>query len=507
MSPADAPGGRRGRRRTVQTHISVVTLTDGHAFKRKKALRLWGLLDYSTPELRLHWCREELRLNRRLAPDVYLQVAAVGRGREPVVVMRRFDNNNTLVQRLAAGRAGAPELRDLGERLRRFHADHPLNQPSGHRGVRAFARVVHNNLKATGSFVPALFPDAVHRRLEQQLAAGLRRLRPRLRQRFGGGWAVDGHGDLRLEHVLIEAGNHGQGPQKLSVVDCVEFNADLRQVDALSDLAFLVMDLQAHGHSALVPALLEGYGADVDQAVLALFCAYRAHVRAKVAAVSSSEAELPETRRQQEADMARRHLSLALAYALPGDGPPSLILLRGFSGSGKSHLAAALAPWLRADWHRADVMRKQLHGLDPLARVEGEERKSLYNGAANARTEAALLAAARASLEQGRWVLLDATHLRQESRQRATALAEELRVPWLILNLSTPWSVIDQRLVGRGSTASADPSDADLAIALEQRQWCEPLTEQEQRRSLEVPTDRTAGEVLMELWQRLGSGG
>lgn len=205
--------------------------------------------------------------------------------------------------------------------------------------------------------------------------------------------------------------------------------------------------------------------------------------------------------------MARRHLSLALAYALPADAPPSLILLRGFSGSGKSHLAAALAPWLRADWHRADVLRKQLHGLDPLARVEGEERKRLYDGAANARTEAALLAATRASLEQGHWVVLDATHLRRASRQRAAAVAQELHAPWWILDLSTPWSVIDQRLLGRGSTASADPSDADLTVALNQRQWCDPLTEQEQRRSVAVPTDRTAGEVLMELWQRLGSGG
>lgn len=495
------PAGARRPRTTIQTHISLVTLTERHAFKRKKPVQYWGLLDYSTPALRLHWCEEELRLNRRLAPDLYLRVARLGRGREPVVVMRRFANSDTLLERLAAGRAGAKELRALGECLRRFHALHPLSIPSGRAGARAFAQVVHNNLKATAGFVPDLFPEAVHRRLEHRLAASLLQLRHTLQQRFGGRWAVDGHGDLRLEHVVIDGGGG------IAIVDCVEFNADLRHIDALSDLAFLVMDLQAHGHGALVPALLEGYGAAVDPAVLALFCAYRAHVRAKVAAVTSSERELPEARRQQEADSARRHLSLALAYARPTQAPPALILLRGFSGSGKSHLAAELAPWLRADWHRADALRKQLHGLDPLARVEGPDRKWLYDGAANARTEAALLAAARASLEQGRWVLLDATHVRRASRQRAARLAQELQAPWWILDLTTPWAVIEQRLIGRGQATSSDPSDADLAIALEQQQWCEPLTKHEQHHSLEVPTARATGEVLMELWQRLDSGG
>ncbi|MGB7565329.1 MAG: AAA family ATPase [Prochlorococcaceae cyanobacterium] len=487
-------------REEVATHISVVTLTPRHAFKRKKPLALWGLLDYSTPERRWHWCQEELRLNRRLASDIYLRVARLGPGREPVVVMRRFAASDTLEARLASGRAGAVELRRLGERIGRFHREHPLGEAAPRAMARAFARVLHGNLRATAEFCPELFPPSVHQLLERTLARRLRGQRRELVRRIAAGWGVDGHGDLRLEHVVIEDNPGRAEPSRVSIVDGVEFNPALRQVDALSDLAFLVMDLQSRGRGDLVPALLEGYGRPVDQAVLALFGAYRAHVRAKVAAVTSRETELPAEQRREVAGSARAHLSLALAYACLGS--PALILLRGRSGSGKSHLAARLAPWLLADHLRSDVIRKQEHGLAPLHRPSAAERAQLYSIKANVRTEAALLAAARCSLEQGRTVLLDATHLGQGSRDRACQLAGERKLPWLILDLEAPEELIAQRLEQRQCEGN-DPSDADLAIARQQAQWAQPLTDLERSYCLVHGAAGEPAALLMAIWEKL----
>lgn len=489
-------------REEVATHISVVTLTPRHAFKRKKPLALWGLLDYSTPERRWHWCQEELRLNRRLASDIYLRVARLGPGREPVVVMRRFAASDTLEARLASGRAGAVELQRLGERIGRFHREHPLVDAAPRAMARAFARVLHGNLRATADFCPELFPPSVHQLLERTLARRLRRQRRELVRRIAAGWGVDGHGDLRLEHVVIEDNPGGAEPSRVSIVDGVEFNPALRQVDALSDLAFLVMDLQSRGRGDLVPSLLEGYGRVVDPKVLALFCAYRAHVRAKVAAVSSSETELPAQQRQAAAVSARAHLSLALAYAHSHLGPPALILLRGRSGSGKSHLAARLAPWLLADHHRSDVIRKREHGFAPLHRPTAAERDQLYSSEANVRTEAALLAAARCSLEQGRTVLLDATHLGQGSRDRACQLAGEGKSPWLILDLEAPEELIAQRL-GERQCEGNDPSDADLGIAMQQAEWAQPLTALERKCCLVHGAAGEPAALLMAIWEKL----
>jgi len=487
----------------IETHISVVALTAQRAYKLKKPLRFWDLLDYSSPELRRHWCEEEVRLNRRLAPALYLGVTelATPSGHEAAVVMRRFDPGISLMVQLKEGRAGAPELQAVGRRLAAFHADHLLVAAKPAVLLKSFARVVHANLRATRGSAGALIPEAVHRLLDQRLALALRRQRRLLLSRLEGGWSVDGHGDLRLEHVLMD--------RPIAVIDCVEFNAQLRHIDGGSDLAFLVMELQASGHADLIAPLLEGYGRLIEPAVLALFCAYRAHVRAKVAVVSGREA--------------RAQLSLALAYAnfseaSNGEAAAALILLRGSSGSGKSHLATVLAPWLLAEHHSSDRIRKQLHGLLPLQRTLGNAREKLYSTEANRRTEAALLEKARRSLKRGQTVLLDATHLRHDSRQRAIALAEQQGSPWLILNLHTPQGLIEQRLEQR-QQRDDDPSDADGAIQATQRVFSESLTASELERTIHYRSGCSsdlAGQattsaltdpfaLLMEIWSKLAT--
>lgn len=504
-----APGQRRVE--VVQTHISVVFLTPRHAYKLKKPLQLWDLLDYSSLERRWHWCRVEVRLNQRLAAPIYLGVRALAG--EPVVVMRRFDRQCTLRARLEAGPVPAAQLQALGGVIARFHAANGRPGADGRAAIRRFAHVLASNVQATASAVPALFPAPVHAALVSSLAAQLRRQRHALAARIAADWGVNGHGDLRLEHVLLKAGFGTAGAQAEGrtdpgplIVDCVEFNAGLRQVDGASDLAFLVMELQASGHPEQVKALLAGYGRPIDPAVLDLFCAYRAHVRAKVETVTWAEHDRAASERLAGAHGARGHLSLALAYARSGLQPPPLILLRGLSGCGKSHLAAQLAPWLIADTLSSDRVRKALFGLDPLARSDGDQRDRLYSAAAHARTETELLEQAAARLKAGRALLLDATHLRQASRQRAAALAEELGVPWCIVDVDASPELIETRLRTR-LLRNDDPSDADMAVAALQRRQAEPLTPLEQRHTLRFHASDAPTALLMELWKRIIRGG
>jgi predicted kinase len=274
-------------------------------------------------------------------------------------------------------------------------------------------------------------------------------------------------------------------------------------VDRVSDLAFLVMDLQASGHGEHVAPLLAGYGQPVEPVVLQLFCAYRAHVRAKVEAATSAEADIPAAQRRAAEPAARNHLSLALAYACLGVRPPALVLLHGVSGSGKSHLAARLAPWLLADHHRSDRIRKRLHGLDPLDRPSPVERQHLYGPAADRRTEVALLAAAEASLRRGCWVLLDATHLRAASRKRALALAQSLGACPLLLDVRAPEGLVRERL-RRRVAGNDDPSDADLTVRLAQDRYAQALSAEERLRTVPVESSETmdSSMVLMGLWDQ-----
>jgi hypothetical protein len=455
-----------------ETHISWVVLEGDRAYKIKKAVRL-PFLDYGSLERRHELCREEVRLNRRLAPDVYLGVGALvpeGGGVRPapadasgaveyVVVMRRYDEHRTL----ARGTAGAEEIRAVGRRLAAFHAaaDRPRD-PDG--SVEALERMLTENLDTLREF-GATVDDA--ERLVVSVLAGRRR---ELLARARTGRVRDGHGDLRAEHVVLERG--------IEIVDCVEFDPALREIDVGLDLAFLVMDLLRRDRSsatALVAAYRKAGGDPGDDALVAFFAAQRALIRAKVSLVRASQVE--------GADAERRRADAAELLALAGRlawqvrlGPGAVVC--GLAASGKSTLAASLAERSGGTVVSSDAVRKQLLGLAPSDRAP----EGAYGPEMNRRTYEALGRRARELLGRGEPVVVDATFRRREDRE-ASSLPDDL--VWI--ECRAPVEV-------RAARASVPRrvSDADAAVAVRQSGEWAPLDAPH----VTVCTDEEPGAVI-----------
>jgi len=468
----------------VQTHISCVFLTDDEVYKLKKPLDL-GFLDYSTPERRRTCCEAEVRLNRRLAPEVYLGVEEVRLGvdgrltlhggvGEPVahaVRMRRLPDVATLERRLAAGCVGAPDLARLAGRIARFHGEArrgpELARWASFEAVRGNAEENFTQLEPfAGGAVPAELLAAVAERTRAELD----RRRAAIEERATG--AVDGHGDLRLEHVY-QLGRAGAADE-FTVVDCIEFNERLRCLDPVADAAFLVMEHRLAGRDdlarAFAGAYLEAAEDDGGAALLPLYTAYRATVRAKVHCFTQAEEEVGADERARAGERARAELLLALRALAPSEGP-ALLLTAGLPAAGKSTLAAALADRSGAVWIRSDAVRKELAGLEPDAPAGAELEGGIYAPAWTERTYAACLERAEGALLRGRRVVVDASFGRAARRRPFLDLARRLAVPARVLVCRAEPETAEARLASR----RGGPSDADPGVyaALAAR-WEEP---------------------------------
>lgn len=477
LAPGETP-------EVVQTHISVVFLTHEHAIKVKKPIQLWGFLDYGTAARRRHWCEEEVRLNRRLAEDIYLRVGDItrtddgltldGEGEvvEACVVMRRLPEGATFLERLEGGELAAADVAEAARHLAAFQSAHRLTGAAARGGLPSrLGRTMRANFQGSSHGMPDPFPVAVHEGVRTRVFRRLWREKARIRARVDAGRITDGHGDIRLEHVV-------RLEDRIGIMDCCEFTDTLRHVDPLSDAAFLSMDLIVRGRPDLADAFEAAYlpaAADTDDAphLLPLYRAYRAHVRAMVDEQSLRGAEVPPATKAAKALGARRTLALAWTQSRAGAVPP-VIVLRGPSGVGKSWLASHVGPWLRAEIIRSDVVRKELLGVDPTWRPSAEEKSSVYGKAMHARTYHAVLERARDALRRGRAAILDATYLRRDTREEAHAFARAEGAPYAVLDVTCDPEVVRARLVER-ARRDDDASDADQAIHDEMVRTAEPL--------------------------------
>ena len=484
--------------RHVQTHISHVFLGEERVYKLRKAVTL-AFLDFGTRRQRNADALAEVALNRRLAPDVYLGLAPVEQtaggwrfgalgetardGAEHAVVMRRLPDGRDALALLAAGALGPAHVHAAAERIAAFHAAHGLGMPAPFSPAEWLERIdrpMRDNLAV-------LHPPAGA--LAEAWARALARLAPRLEARRAAGRAVDGHGDLHLAHLWFEA-----GPETPLFVDCVEFSANLRHIDAASDVAFLFMDLVYRGAPAVgerwLAAYAEASGDHELYEVVDLYAAYRAAVRAKVAALAAADAELDGAQRRAAAESASRHQALALRLLVPRT-PGALVLVGGSVGVGKSTVAAALAEAGGCLLLSSDRTRKALAGLRPEARAGAAPDAGLYAPDWGERTYAALLAHAAPALRSGRTVVLDATWSRQSRRSVARALAARLGAPAWLVRVDCAEATARERVEARARRGD-DPSDAGPELVAASRARFELATEWPAEARLEFRTDEPA---------------
>ena len=448
----------------VQTHISVVFLAGDRAYKVRKPVDL-GFLDFTTLDKRRADCAAEVRLNRRLAPAVYLGVEPITRGEdgalrlggagEPVewaVAMARLPAERTFEALLERGELGPELLAETGRRLAAFHA-RAARGPEIDRWGRfeVVAGNARENFAQTERFVGATVSAPVWRRLSELTERELAAHRALIEERAAGGVTRDTHGDLHLDHVYSLPDR--EPPDDLPVIDCIEFNQRFRYADPVSDAAFLAMDLAFHGRDDLAGAFAEAYfsaaGDEPGRLLMTHYTAYRAVTRGKVESMTLGEEEVPAGQRWRELQRARAHYLLALRRLAPPAERPCLALAAGLPASGKSRLAEGLAGAAGFTVVASDAVRKELAGIDPRESARAPVDRGLYTAAWNERTYAVCRERAERHLFEGGRVVVDATFWREAERRGFLDAARAWCVPARVFLCTVTPEAARRRLEGR----------------------------------------------------------
>lgn len=479
--------------RKIETHISSVYLTGKYAYKVKKAVN-FGFLDFSTLEQRCFFCNEELRLNRRFAPELYLDTVLLtdqgvisqasaetlplfsGTDRyawqECAVRMRQFDPEQVLSRLSARGALPIEMLLKLADKLGAFHLhaesvtdDAPWGQPD-------------NVIEPMTDNFPTLYKQLPQQRkrlqaLENWTWTQRDRLADLLQWRRNHGDIRACHGDLHLDNITLIDGE----PVPF---DGIEFNEQFRWIDPISDMSFLLMDLDARDlrpqANRIFNRWLQVTGDYAGVPLLNFYKTYRALVRAKIGGLRALQ--LSGEAAEQQWARVLDYIALAENYAY-AQAHPAVIIMQGISGSGKSTLAHELAQALDAVVISSDVERKRLAGMALTERPQNEAaQQRLYSAKTSRRTYAQLLEQARHVLEAGRPVILDATYLRKSHRAPALALASEYNCPALVLSIQVDRDTCAQRIRQR-MQADNDPSDASETVMHHQAEALEPPTDDE----------------------------
>jgi uncharacterized protein len=479
-----------------ETHISWVLLTGPFAYKIKKPVDL-GFVDFSTLPLRHHACMEELRLNGRMAPHLYLniipitgtpEVPKLGGDAEPfeyAVKMRQFPLDATLDHALPKGDVLNRHIDQLAKDLARFHGTLPgTPEPTLFGNPEVIQQTITDILD---HFLPEASPTGDHHLLQslqqwmkQEHAARYQTFANRKRQ----GFVRECHGDLHLANVvLIE--------DRATPFDGIEFSERLRWIDVMSDAAFFIMDLRARGRPdfawRFLNAYLEYTGDYEGIAVLRFYEVYRALVRAKVALIRLHQNQhADETSPSFEEEF---HRYINVAHTLTHTVHPNLIIMHGLSGSGKSTFSQALLETMGAIRLRSDIERKRMFGLSPDVPSTKEIKTELYGSDTTETLHYQLRDTAKCLLASGYHVIMDATFLKRRYRDLFRTLAEEAHAPFLILDVQAPPEKLRERIVIRAQQRS-DASEADLAVLQQQQRQQEPLEADEQPLTYSVNSEQ-----------------
>ena len=495
-----------------ETHISWIVLTGPFAYKVKKPVR-YDFVDASALDRRKFLCEEEVRLNRRFAPDLYLGVVPIvresgqlrigGRG-EPLefaVKMRQFDASQELAARLDQHAVTPDDMRSIAAKVADSHRRAAVAPAAGFFGTFEKIRTpMLDNFSLLRSHLYGANELGQLDQLAGWTADALTRLEPALRARLLSGMVRECHGDLHARNIV-------RWRQSWLPFDCIEFDPDLRWIDVISDAAFLYMDLVSRHRTDLASAFLSRYleetGDYAGLRLLPLYCAYFALVRAKVDALGAGTATASE-RAALEARMAER---LAAAMRFMDEKPAALIIMHGVSGSGKSWLSERLIPEVRALRIRSDLERKRLEGIAPPAGPVHGVGQGDYTIASVHRTYQRLAECADSALAGGCSAIIDATFLERAHRDLFRTLAGQYHCRFLVVSCTADAATLGMR-VDQRARGGLDPSEANRAVLDHQLRSRQPLSADELRDTVPIDTSRPAAAdgAIAEVKSRLAAG-
>ncbi len=475
----------------IETHISWVILAGSSAYKIKKSLNL-GFLDFSTLEKRHFYCKEELRLNRRLAPDFYLSVMAItgtaehpqwageGEAIEYAVKMRAFPQESQLDRALALGVLQPGQLDILARHIANFHGQIEVADPTSTFGdPEIIFQPIAENFKQIRQHVKNAEALRLLTDLERWSEKTFQGLQSIFVQRKAAGFVRECHGDMHLQNIAWV-------DDRPLVFDCIEFNPNLRWIDVMSEIAFLVMDLQDRNQPQLAQRFLNAYlqhtGDYAGMRVLRFYQVYRALVRAKIDAIRADQAGIS---REEQAEAEKDffdYLKLAGQYVQMEH--PQLIITRGLSASGKSTVSQSLLEQLGAVRIRSDVERKRMAGLKPEDSGRAAVGQGLYGQDMTEKTYRKLEELASQIIDAGYSVIVDAVFLQYRERERFSKLAESKHIPFIILECTAAPEILRQRIKERKN----DVSDADLKVLEMQNSQWQQLLEYEATNAMTIDT-------------------
>ena len=473
-----------------ETHISWVILTGPFAYKIKKAVRL-DFLDFGTLDRRRKFCDEELRLNRQWAPTLYLAVVPIcgsvdrpsiggdGPVIEYAVKMVQFPQGAQLDEQLSAGLLQEKDVYDLAETIAGYHGQATIIEYANDR--ESVGKVTAPMLDNFAPLRQTIDMDLLTR-IQQWTRSSLQDLKPTLIQRRKDGFVRECHGDLHLANLV-------RLPEGIVAFDCVEFSAELRNIDVISDVAFLFMDLVARARQDLAYICLNRYlectGDYSGLDVFGLYVVYHCMIRAKVAAIRSMERTEAEGRQE---DIGQVKHNLAVAARWIDSREPRLVAMHGYSGSGKTWLSSLLMAQLPAIRVRSDIERKRLVGLDETASSGSQPGEGAYTDQAKGHVYARLIEIVEGLLAAGFDVIVDASFLRQTERQRFAALADRNGVPFVFVETIADDAELVRRLQER-ATGNGSASEADTDVLSYQYENSDPLTVGERKKAISIATD------------------
>ncbi len=463
--------------RLIQTHTSWVFLTGEYAYKVKKPVN-FGFLDYTTLDARRFFCHEEFRLNRKLSPDIYIGVEEItdragslaigkpGRTVDYALKMRELPQHWLMTEQLRRGAVSFGHIDEIARIVAGFHRCAERGAQVAQYGSSEVIRLNWDeNFAQTLDFRGRTISHRAFDEIRRAVVSFIADNRGRFRYRREAGYVRRCHGDLHSRNIFVNGGVH--------IFDCIEFNPRFSCSDVAAEVAFLVMDLDYAGRHDLAGYFVERYLAytrDIGLLrLLTFYMCYRAYVRGKVTSFNLNDTSLSTAERKQAAVAARRYFRLAAEYARRLERRPFLLVMMGLPGTGKTHLARRLAVRLGAFQLLSDSIRKQLLGIPITERRWEGYNRGIYRGSLGKRTYDEMFRRAGLFLSSGNSVILDATFLHPESRERARRLAQQVGVPVIFLLVQCPERIVRRRLNRRKIEQSLSDANLEVYLAMKRR--------------------------------------